>query len=45
MAQVWFFDFFQRGCLADMMGVRVGIVVIELVVGVVLLVWWRCSVL
>ena len=46
-AQVCFFDFFRGGCFGDMMGVRV---VIEVVVGtvvwvdVVVLVWWRCSV-
>ena len=43
-----FLSFFRRGCLGDMMGVRV---VIEVVVGVVVLlgvvvfVWWRCSVM
>ena len=42
-----FFIFFRRGCLVDMMDVRV---VMELVigavvlVGVVVLVWWRCSI-
>ena len=36
-----FFVFFMRGCLGDIMGVRV---VIEVVVGVAVLVWWRCSV-
>ena len=41
VVQVWFFVFFWHGCLGDMMGVRV---VIEVVVGVVVLVWWRCSV-
>ena len=35
VVQVWFFDFFRRGCLGDMMSVRV---VIEVVVGVVVLV-------
>ena len=33
--------FFCCVCFGDMMGVRV---VIEVVVGVVVLVWWRCSV-
>ena len=32
VVQVWFFIFFRRGCLGDMMDVRV---VIEVVVGVV----------
>ena len=47
VVQVWFFDFFWGGCFGDMMGVRV---VMEVVVGavvlvdVVVLVWWRCSV-
>ena len=41
VVQVWFFVFFWHGCLGDIMGVRV---VIEVVVGVVVLVWWRCSV-
>ena len=41
VVQVWFFIFFWCGCLGDMMGVRV---VIEVVVGLVVLVWWRCSV-
>ena len=41
VVQVWFFVFFRRGYLGDMMGVRV---VIEVVVDVVVLVWWRCSV-
>ena len=35
VAQVWFFIFFWRGCMEDMMGVRL---VIEVVVGVVVLV-------
>ena len=37
----FFFVFFRRGCLGDIMGVRV---VIEVVVGVVVLVLWRWSV-
>ena len=47
MVVVVFFMFFRRGCLGDMMDVSV---VMELVVGVVVLVsvmvlvWWRCSV-
>ena len=47
MVVVGFFIFFRRGCLGDMMDVSV---VMELVVGVVVLVsvmvlvWWRCSV-
>ena len=41
MVQVWFFIFFRRGCLGDMMDVRV---VIEFVIGVVVLVEWSCSV-
>ena len=47
VVQVWFFIFFWRGCLGDMMDVRV---VIEFVIGVVVLngvlvlVWWSCSV-
>ena len=40
VVQVWFFIFFRRGCLGNMMDVRV---VIEVVIGVVVLVWWRCS--
>ena len=46
-ADAWFFIFFRRGCLGDMMDVSV---VMELVVGVVVLVgvmvlvWWRCSI-
>ena len=46
-ADTWFFIFFRRGCLGDMMDVRV---VMELVIGVVVLVgvvelvWWRCSI-
>ena len=39
--QVWFFIFFWRRCLGDMIGVRVEI---EVAIGVVVLVWWRCSV-
>ena len=38
---MWFFIFFWHSCLGDIMGVRV---VIEVAVGVVVLVWWRCSV-
>ena len=41
LVQVWFFEFFRHGCLGNMMGVRV---VIEVVVGVLVLVWWKCSV-
>ena len=47
VVQVWFFIFFRRGCLGDMMDVRV---VIEFVIGVVVLfgvpvlVWWSCCV-
>ena len=41
VVEVWFFFFFQCGCFVDMMGVRA---VIEVVVGAVLLVWWRCAV-
>ena len=41
VVQAGFFVFFQNGCLGDMMGVRV---VIEDVVGAVVLVWWRWSV-
>ena len=41
VVQAAFFVFFQCGCLEDMMGARV---VIEVVVGVVVLVWWRWSV-
>ena len=46
-ADACFFIFFRRGCLGDMMDVRV---VMELVIGVVVLfsavvlVWWRCSI-
>ena len=40
VVQVWFFIFFRRGCLGNMMDVRV---VIEVVIVVVVLVWWRCS--
>ena len=40
VVQVWFFVFFRGGCLGDIMGVGV---VIEAMVGVVVLVWWRCS--
>ena len=36
------FVFFRRGCLGDMMGVKV---VVEVVVGVVVLVWWKWPVL
>ena len=39
VVQVWFFDFFQRGCMGDMIGVRVVIVVIEVVFAMVVLVW------
>ena len=42
--QVGFFDLFWRGCLGDRMGVRVvGEVIVGSVVlvGVVVLVWWR----
>ena len=38
VVQVWFF---WRVCFGDMVGVRV---VMEVVVGVVVLVWWKCSV-
>ena len=38
VVQAGFFVFFQNGCLGDMMGVRV---VIEVVVGAVVFVWWR----
>ena len=41
VVQACFFVFFLYGCLGDMMGVRV---MIEVVVSVVALVWWRCSV-
>ena len=41
VVQVWFFIFFWHGCLGDLMDVRV---VIEVVIGVVVLVWWRSSV-
>ena len=37
--QVWFFDFFQRGCMGDMVGVRVVIVVVETVFAMVVFVW------
>ena len=40
VVQVWF-CVFLAWLFGDMMGVRVGI---EVVVGVVVLVWWRCSV-
>ena len=36
------FVFFWHGCLGDMVGERV---VIEVVVGVLMLVWWRWSVM
>ena len=42
--QVGFFVLFWRGCLGDMMGVRVVMEVIVgsvVLVGVVVLVWWR----
>ena len=42
VVQAGFFVFLRRGCLEDMMDVRV---VIENVVGAVVLVWWRWSVL
>ena len=38
VVQAGFFVFFQNGCLGNMMGVRV---VIEVVVGAVVFVWWR----
>ena len=47
VVQMCFFVFFQRGCLGVMMSVRVVIEVVVgavVLVGVVLLVWWRCSV-
>ena len=47
VVQMCFFVFFQRGCLGVMMGVRVVIEVVVgavVLVGVVVLVWWRCSV-
>ena len=37
VVQVWFFIFFRRGCLGDIMDLRV---VIEVVIGVVVLVRW-----
>ena len=36
VVQVWFFDFFWRGCLGDMMSVRV-------VIEVVLVLWCWCD--
>ena len=41
VARGTFFVFFRRVCLGNMMGVRV---VIEVVVGVVVLVWWTSPV-
>ena len=46
-ADGWFFIFFQRGCLMDVMdvGVMMELVIGAVVlVGVVVLVWWRCSI-
>ena len=40
VVQAGFFVFSQHGCLGDMVGVRV---VIEVVAGAVVLVWWRWS--
>ena len=43
----WFFIFFRRGCFGDMMDVRVVIEIVSgvvVLVGAVVLVWWRCSV-
>ena len=36
VVQVWFFDFFRRGCLGDMVSVRV-------VIEVVLVLWCWCD--
>ena len=47
VVQVWFFVFFQCGYLGDMNGVSVVIEVVVgtlVLVGVVVLVWWRYSV-
>ena len=47
VVQVWLFIFFRDGCLGDMMDVRVVMEVVMgvgVLVGVVVLVWWRCSV-
>ena len=47
VVQLWFFIFFRRGCFGDMMDVRVGMEVVMgvvVLVRVVVLVWWRCSV-
>ena len=41
MVRAGFFVFSRRDCLGDMMDVKV---VIEVVVGAVVLVWWRWSV-
>ena len=46
-ADAWFFIFFQRGCLMDVMdvGVMMELVIsVVVLVGVVVLVWWRCSI-
>ena len=43
----FFFVFFWRGCFRDMMDVRVVtevVVDVAVLVGIVVLVWWRCSV-
>ena len=40
VVQEGFFVFFRRNCLGNLMGVRVAI---EVVVGVVMLVWWKWS--